>query len=430
MKKILKILMVLVFLSLSALLLAGFFIARTSRTKVIELRQDIRTQGDPLYFKDLAPTSVNFAGNAFIPLMEAKDELTEFRFFYQENFDFDTPSALSAEQLKTLVKKVEDSAGLYKQINQILACTELEADTDYTAGLDASLEYLQVLRAAADAIQARTIAYVSKNNGDEALRSCLDGMRISRLMKDEPNLVGLLVSIAIQQRMCDDAFYVLSTCPTSIEVRTELAQELSLADFKKSLSLALKGERALGVQTFQDLREGKGQFARDIKPRFSTGIGFWDAYVDNDEATYIQSMNRIIESVDQSHVKRKQLAEKIAAQLDDGFGQILTKLILPAVLGVPANVDAINAKIRCLQVICRSLSEGDGIEEDLPEDPFNDQSLMVKKTAAGWLVYSVGLNLQDDGGDLGTPDQNLRETPDIGYGPLPSGSSAAPEATY
>jgi hypothetical protein len=165
--------MVLVFLSLSALLLAGFFIARTSRTKVIELRQDIRAQGDPLYFKDLAPTSVNFAGNAFIPLMEAKDELTEFRFFYKENFDFDTPSELSAEQLKTLVKKVEDSAGLYKQINQILACTELEADTDYTAGLDASLEYLQVLRAAADAIRARTIAYVSKNNGDEALRAAL-----------------------------------------------------------------------------------------------------------------------------------------------------------------------------------------------------------------------------------------------------------------
>lgn len=395
----------------------------------MELRQGIRTQGDPLYFKDLAPNSVNFEGNAFIPLMEAKDELTEFRFFYQENFDFDTPHELSAEQLKTLVKKVEDSAGLYEQINQILACTELEADTDYTAGLDATLEYLQVLRAAAAAIQARTIAYVSTNNGDEALRSCLDGMRISRLMKDEPNLVGLLVSVAIQQRMSDDAFYVLSSCPTSDEVRKNLVQELSLADFKKSLSIALKGERALGVQTFQDLREGKGQFARDLKPRFSTGIGFWDAYVNNDEATYIQTMNRIIDSVDQSHVKRKQLTQKISAELDGGFGQILTKLILPAVLGVPANIDAINAKIRCLQVVCRSLMEGDGIEEDLPKDPFNAQTLMANKTTAGWIVYSVGLNLQDDGGDLGTPDQNLRETPDIGYGPLPSDISGTSEPT-
>lgn len=421
--------MVLVFLSLSAILLAGFFIARTSRSKVMELRQEIRTQGDPLYFKDLAPSSVDFEGNAFIPLMKAKDELTEFRFFCRENFDFDTPNELSAEQLKTLFEKVEDSAALYEQINQILACTEFEADTDYAAGLDASLEHVEVLRAVADAIRAKTIAYVSNNNGNEALQSCLDGMRISRLMKDDPSLVGLLVSVAIQQQMSDDAFYVLSTCPTSDEVRKNLVQELSLADFKKSLSIALKGERALGVQIFQDLREGKGQFASDLKPRFSTGIGFWDAYVNNDEATYIQTMNRIIESVDQSHVKQKQLAQKISAELDDGFGQILTKLILPAVLGVPANVDAINAKIRCLQVVCRSLTEGDGIEEDLPEDPFNAQTLMANKTAAGWLVYSVGLNLQDDGGDLGTPDQNLRETPDIGYGPLPSDISATAEPT-
>lgn len=421
--------MVAVFLSLSTILLAVFFIARTSRSKVMDLRQEIRTKGDPLYFKDLAPTSVDFEGNAFIPLMEAKDELTEFGLYYRENFDFDTPSELSAEQLETLVKMVQDSAGLYKQISQILACTELEAETDYTAGLDATLEYLQVLRAAADAIQARTFAYVSKNNGDEALRSCLDGMRISRLMKDETNLVGLLVSIAIQQIMSDDSFYILSTCPTSVDIRTELVRELSLADFKKSLSIALKGERALGVQTFQDLREGKGQFARDIKPRFETGIGVWDAYVNNDEATYIQLMNRIIDSVDQSHGQRKQLAERISAQLDGGIGQILTKLILPAVLGVSTTVDAINAKIRCLQVICRSMSEEDGIEEGLPKDPFNDQTLVVNNTASGWLVYSVGLNLQDDGGDLGTRDQNFRETPDIGYGPLPSGSSAAQEAT-
>ncbi|MDG2223092.1 MAG: hypothetical protein P8L85_17050 [Rubripirellula sp.] len=433
MKKILKLLMVLFFLALSAILLTGFFIARSSRSKVAELRQEIQTQGDPLYFSDLTPESVNVKGNAFIPLMEAEEELSEFRFYYRDNFDFDTPNELSAEQLKALVKKVEESAELYRQIDEILACTELEAEIDYSAGLDASLEYVSVLRAANDAIQARTISYVSQNRGDEALRSCLDGMRISRLLKDDHNLVGLLISVAIQQTMSDDAFYVLTTCPTSPEARDELVQELSLADFKKSLLVAFKGERSLGVQTFRDLREGKGQFANDIKPRFQTGLGFWGAYVNNDEATYIQLMNRIIASVDQSHVKRKQLAEEITAKLDGGFGQIVTKLILPSVLSVSESVDAVDAKIRSLQVICRSLTEGEDILKDLPNDPFNDQTLTATKTPAGWIVYSVGLNLQDDGGDLGTPDQNVREIPDIGYGPLPSTlspvTSADPEAT-
>ncbi len=78
-------------------------------------------------------------------------------------------------------------------------------------------------------------------------------------------------------------------------------------------------------------------------------------------------------------------------------------------------------------------TEGEDILKDLPNDPFNDQTLTATKTPAGWIVYSVGLNLQDDGGDLGTPDQNVREIPDIGYGPLPSTlspvTSADPEAT-
>ena len=428
MKKIAKLLIVLVLLSLLAILITAVAITRSTRSKVTELRQEIQEQGDPLYFSDLTPESIDFEGNAFIPLMEAEEELQAFRDFYMENFDSDSPEDLSTEQLQVLAKKVEDSAELYTQLDRILACTELEADTDYSAGLDALLNHVEVLRSFSFAIRARTIAYASQQKGDEALQSCIDGMQISRLMKDEYSLVAFLVSINIQRGMSDDAFHVISTTPTSDDARAEMVQELSLTDFRKSLTLALKGERSLGVQTFRDLREGKGQFASDIAPRIITGIGFGEAYINNDEATYIELINRSIESVNQPYAERKQVAEEIQAELDGGFGQLLTKLILPAVPSVSESVDAIDAKIRCLQVICRSRTEGDGILQNLPEDPFNNQPVKTSQTADGWIVYSVGLNLQDDGGDLGTPDQNLRETPDIGYGPLPSNSSPAPES--
>ena len=54
-------------------------------------------------------------------------------------------------------------------------------------------------------------------------------------------------------------------------------------------------------------------------------------------------------------------------------------------------------------------------------DPFNGEPLRVKKMPKGWLVYSVGPNLQDDGGKLGDVDHG-----DIGVGPPPAAKPDEP----
>jgi hypothetical protein len=51
-----------------------------------------------------------------------------------------------------------------------------------------------------------------------------------------------------------------------------------------------------------------------------------------------------------------------------------------------------------------------GLPKEVGIDPFNGKPMIVKKTPEGWLAYSVGKNLQDDGGQLGN---NL----DNGFGP-------------
>jgi hypothetical protein len=51
-----------------------------------------------------------------------------------------------------------------------------------------------------------------------------------------------------------------------------------------------------------------------------------------------------------------------------------------------------------------------GLPVETTIDPFNGEPLHVKRLSQGWLVYSVGRDLQDDGGDL----ENNR---DVGVGP-------------
>ena len=57
-----------------------------------------------------------------------------------------------------------------------------------------------------------------------------------------------------------------------------------------------------------------------------------------------------------------------------------------------------------------------GLPAETIVDPFNGGSLHVKKTPRGWLVYSVGPNFKDDGGNIWEHDP---KTSDVGVGPLP-----------
>jgi hypothetical protein len=53
-----------------------------------------------------------------------------------------------------------------------------------------------------------------------------------------------------------------------------------------------------------------------------------------------------------------------------------------------------------------------GLPPEAVVDPFTGESLHVKRMPQGWLVYSVGPNMEDDGGKLDDPVQG-----DVGVGP-------------
>jgi hypothetical protein len=62
-----------------------------------------------------------------------------------------------------------------------------------------------------------------------------------------------------------------------------------------------------------------------------------------------------------------------------------------------------------------------GLSAAATVDPFSGGGLSIKKTARGWLVYSVGPNLKDDGGKIEDPIDG-----DIGLGPPPVAKADEP----
>lgn len=425
MKKLIKPLVVLFAIAAVALVAAGLLITRSTHSSVTALRQEITQNGDPLYFADFQPQSIDGESNGYFHLMNAKEEILAFNDFLMEGFNgesevnFNDPKKLSKSTVDRLVTGIEVHKELFDQIERMAACEQYQADLDFTEGMFVSLPHLNLFTSIADSLQAKTVADVSQQRGDEAIRNCISGMRISRLLMNEPILVSFLVAIGLERTMLDSAFYVISSTPTSAESRAELALEIANSAYGSGVVRVLKGERSCGIQTFKDIREGNNDLLEGADAsRLIPGFGFERAYLNDDEAKYIEFMNAMIASAAESHGERVRVFAEISQEIEDsGFRFMVTKLILPGILAVTEVVDQLEVKAGCLQVILRLQAEGEVALEDLPEDPFSGKPLLAKQTEQGWTVYSVGANQQDDKGDLGTPGQNWRQKPDIGYGP-------------
>jgi hypothetical protein len=105
-------------------------------------------------------------------------------------------------------------------------------------------------------------------------------------------------------------------------------------------------------------------------------------------------------------------------------------LILPAIEVTHEAVTRSRALVRSLRLLNALQARGLPVGDDVPRldnlglpaetiiDPYNGDRLHVKRFSQGWLVYAVGKNLQDDGGQL---EKHL----DAGVGPPPPAAEPA-----
>ena len=104
------------------------------------------------------------------------------------------------------------------------------------------------------------------------------------------------------------------------------------------------------------------------------------------------------------------------------YGALVT-LLEPSLNSVREPAERVRAMSRCLRVLnaiqARAGPGSDkvpqladlGLPHETTIDPYNSEPLHIKKLPEGWLVYSVGMNLVDDGG-------TLEKVEDVGFGPI------------
>ena len=237
----------------------------------------------------------------------------------------------------------------------------------------------------------------------DALRTCLAMLKLTRLLHHEPCIVNFLVGMAVRWESMLVTEQVLTSGPISPELQAELEAELARQDLAAAYRESLRSERALGSGCFRDLG-----VPYHFQPLFK-----------NDHCDYLDLIAFAIATADRplddGHVRD----EFARVSREAGF---LTRTIVSSIEHARESrcrIETFLHALRVLNAIQAREQAGDESEPQLDKlglpveatlDPVNGEPLQIRRTPQGWLIYGVGANLTDDGGQL---EDDL----DVGVGP-------------
>lgn len=421
---------VMKFLGLAILCVTGVAVVWLATTyfvgnyRLAQKLNGLRAAGQPVSLRDLATGPILPEANAATylaqasadleairKLIEAAEQSPAVRQLKRANMT-DAQVRRSPPMVEAYRQAVETYPDVWPLLAQAAACPSFQPPIDFTADGRTFLGATHLLdeqRSAARALRCCALLRLADGEPERALDCCLNMLRLSRRYDQSPALVGFLVSIAVRSVALDTTHLVLRSGPLTPAAYVALAGELERHDMSAAFERALITERAVGLQMWDEMGVA---FVYTLLP---AGRKDRLSYFDVFDAATAWARGPYHDPAARARLE--------AAEAQAGA---MTELLAPAMKSAGEAVARTQAQLRTLRVLC-VLEARDaagrtgeakladlGLPTEVTTDPYNGQPLHLSKTPDGWLIYSVGSDLKDDGGQL---DKSLT---DVGYGPLPA----------
>jgi hypothetical protein len=277
------------------------------------------------------------------------------------------------------------------------------------------LPHLQQLRGAARLLLLESAVAAHRGQYDAAVESVAAMFAVARSLEQEPMLVSQLVRMALDNMARNRVQWLLSAGTLDEAQLLRLDAELARSDFQLPIQRALICERVVGLQVFDNPGSVLGNVAGGLRLTPAS-----------DEIAYLQLMEEIIAAYDATGQARRQAVEDATdgvRLLSGATGASvrfpLTLLLLPSLHAVSeaasrneADRDATRLAIAVERFYLRHGQLPSALDELVPAflesvlgDPFDGAPLRFRANAQDYVVYSLGANGADDGGDS-TPATN------------------------
>ncbi|MCR4410974.1 MAG: hypothetical protein NUV77_00955 [Thermoguttaceae bacterium] len=411
-KKVLKWTAITLGALVAALLAVNAWYVGTSDWRLEKRLAELRSQGEPLSLAELAPGPIPPEQNADTYLRRARADIEaiERGFLHGDNLLLRPPTP---DELKAIRAAFDAYPKVVPLLEQAVACPKCDLPLDYTLSPEqfnqALLPEVQALRAVNRVLEARTVLLAHDAKNDEATASAIVLLRLARLFEGGPTFVNYFVANAVRAEGVLGANMAIQTGPVTAKTCAALDAELALHEPMEAFRHTLRTERAYGLDSFRRLpARNAWLFLR----------GRWNredlAYLD-----VIDAFGEVLRADMPCQAAQARLQE--AAK--QARGRTLVELFTPAAQAAYNAATRTRAMVRSLRVVnALQVCAGDkgvpklsdlGLPEATTLDPYTGEPLRVKRLSVGWLVYSVGKNLTDDGG-------KLDDASDDGVGPPPA----------
>jgi hypothetical protein len=269
----------------------------------------------------------------------------------------------------------------------------------------------------------------AEGNLDEALLLNLCQLHASGALGDEPTLIAMLVRTAIDAAAAVQLERILGQGEASPAILERLQKAYAEGLAEPRLLIALRGERA-GMDRYEYMRNVAipGGLPTAVQTMAPPG------WYDSNYATVLEQLTQAVEIAKKSPgEQRREYAEwlaEIQRMRSSRLRRLLQMhalLVLPAVEKVASTEHRRQAMLGCAVLALAAeryrLQHGRWPErvEDLepfvgaiPADPYVEGSLKLRRTPFGLVIYSVGPDEVDNGGNLDRQN-SLKKGIDYGF---------------
>ncbi|HCO95659.1 MAG TPA: hypothetical protein DIU00_17220 [Phycisphaerales bacterium] len=330
------------------------------------------------------------------------------------------------EEMKALLTQyIADNNETLELLHEGAAIEHSRYPIDLSAGFETKLPPLSEIRRAVFLLKLEAILHAENGDGESAVRSAKSSFGIARSLAKEPIVVSQLVRVACQSLAATTIEYCINRIELKDEQLVELIECVHNAERISDISCAFVGERCNGISFFKAPGSVNPDIFNGIPVRPILELYKTLGLVDSDAIIYLDLMEEYIKSGQLPLHKRHRAAKTIEAKRKStSQAHILLHIIVPAFSTITTIEIRKFASLRtartALSIERYRLAAGklpDALTDlvpayldAVPTDPFDGNELRYKKLEPGFVVYSIGEDMSDDGGKE-KPPRKTKESP-------------------
>jgi len=376
----------------------------------------VRSQGAPLTMSELA----------LPPVPDERNAAPLYRRAYK-HMKRPQVSGVWGERSQPSRKLLQEDQEAIALTRQAAMLPECRFNTDWDKGVFALFPHLAELRNLAQLMATQAVQESRDGQLELALRDIQVIFRMSGHGAEEQILIGVLVSRAIESIGYQALGAVLQTNQINPRQARQIAQQLPQRDWPAAIAKSLRGERAMGIWSYDALRSNRlnlGEMFNFFGDGGQPGplarltnrplMLLWSPLLKLDEVYYLRIMSRHINALP---AKIAKAPSRLVPDPDREIEQlpiyvVMTRSVMPVysrvwVTAKEAEVERGLAQAALAIIAYRSatgeyplhLSEAATLwGSTLPPDPYSGRPFGYRGDKDSFLLYSVGEDKKDDGG--------------------------------